>query len=75
MRNAETVLGITGRLLESRMKRKFPVRFGGGRSEKELWHETISYLAGRLPNVRRGSGIVIPVADGTNSEDVRGSTD
>ena len=46
MRRAETATGITLMLLESRMMRKYPVRFGGGRSEKEPQ----GHLAGRLPN-------------------------
>ncbi len=46
MRNAATAFGIISMLLESRMMRKYPVRFGGGRSEKEPQ----GHLAGRLPN-------------------------
>ena len=51
MRNAATAFGITSMLLESRMMRKYPVRFGGGRSEKEPWKVADhGDLTGRLPN-------------------------
>jgi hypothetical protein len=44
MRDAETILGIIHDLLESRMMRKYHVRFGGGAWEKEP-----CYLACVLP--------------------------
>jgi hypothetical protein len=50
MRIAEMGLNITSsyrRILESRMMRKYHVRFGGGPGEKELK----SYLARGLPNL------------------------
>src|SRR5271166_428744 len=68
MQTAETLLAISNQRigpLESRMTRKCPVRFGGGRMEKDAagYPSRLTHTGSRNPGIRRNLASRLPYED------------